>query len=83
MKLPVITRKTIKEHIEHIKKEKKSKTFKSWSNKLLKKFMEENPELTEIIIPTLESKKPDEYKKGYLAGITTLYELLRKQANKP
>jgi hypothetical protein len=35
-------------------------------------MLKENLELTEIESPTLESKKSDEYKKGYLAGITTI-----------
>lgn len=82
MKLPVITEETIKEHIEEIRNAKKSKTFKSKSNNLFKEIMEENPELTEIIIPTLESKKPEEYKKGYLAGTGTIYDILKRQANK-
>jgi len=82
MKLPTITKETIKEHTKAVKDEKKSKTLNSRSNKIFKEIMEENPELTEVVIPTLESKKSDEYKKGYLAGVTTIYNLLRKQAKK-
>ena len=82
MKLPIITEKTIKDHIKGIKTEKKSKNFKSKSNTIFKEILEENPGLTEIVIPTLESKKSDEYKKGYLAGLTTIYDLLRKEAKK-
>lgn len=82
MELPIITKKTIKEHIKAIEKTKKQKTFKPMSNKILKELTESNPELVKIIIPTLESKKSDEYKAGYLAGITTLFDILRRQANK-
>jgi hypothetical protein len=82
MKLPKITEKTIKEHLKAIKNAKRSKSFKSKSDKIFEEILKENPELTEIIIPTLESKKPEEYKKGYLAGITTIYDILRRQAKK-
>jgi len=82
MKLPIVTDETIKEHIKAIKDEKKSKTFKSKSSEIFKEIMEENPELVEVVIPILESKKSDGYKKGYLSGITTIYDLLRKQAKK-
>ena len=82
MKLPIITEETIKEHLKDVKNAKKSKTFKSKSDEIFKEILEENPELTEIVIPTLESKKPEEYKKGYLAGITTIYDILKRQANK-
>ncbi len=82
MKLPVITKETIKEHQKTIKSIKKSGTFKSRSDEIFKEIVEENPELAEIIIPTLESKKSKEYKAGYLAGVTTIYDILRKQASK-
>ncbi len=82
MKLPTITEKTIKEHKKAIKDSKKSKRFKSTSDDIFKEILEENPELTEIVIPILESEKPEEYKKGYLSGITTLYDILRRQAKK-
>ncbi len=80
--LPIITGKTIKEHLKAVEKAKKSKTFKDKSNKIFKEILEENPELSEIIISTLESKKSKAYKSGYLAGFTTIYNLLRKQAKK-
>jgi hypothetical protein len=82
MKLPKITLETIKNHEKEITKASKSKKFKSESNKIFGKIMKENPALSQIIIPTLESKKSDEYKKGYLAGFTTVYNLLRKEAKK-
>lgn len=82
MKLPIITKETIKEHLKAIKNAEKSKVFKSTSDNIFKEILEENPELVEIIIPTLKSKKSEEYKKGYLAAATTIYDLLRKQADK-
>ena len=82
MKLPTVTKETIKSHIRAVKDAKKSKTFKSKSNNIFKEIGEENPELADIIISTLESKKPEEYKKGYLAGLTTIYDILRRQAKK-
>ena len=82
MKLPVITEETIKEHLKDVEDSKKLKNFKSKSDDIFKEIMKENPELTEIVLPTLESKKPEQYKKGYLAGITTLYDILKRQANK-
>lgn len=82
MKLPIIDRNTIKNHLRNIEKTKRSKTFKSKSNKIFKEIIEKNPELAEIIIPTLKSKKSKAYKSGYLAGFTTIYDLLRKQAKK-
>lgn len=82
MELPIITKETIKKHLKAIKKAKKQKTFKSLSNKTFKEMMKSNPELADIIITTLESKKPKEFKKGYLAGITTIYDILRRQTKK-
>ncbi|MCK4647405.1 hypothetical protein KAT24_00570 [Candidatus Pacearchaeota archaeon] len=82
MKLPRISKETIKEHAEAIKVAKKSKTFKAQSNRISKEILEENPELVDIILPTLESKKSKAYKSGYLAGFTTIYDILRKQAKK-
>jgi len=82
MKLPLITKKTIKEHLRAIRDAEKSKTFKSKSNKIFEKILKENPELLDIVITTLQSKKSNEYKKGYLAGFTTLYDLLKRQAKK-
>jgi hypothetical protein len=78
MKLPKITEKTIKEHIKAVNEPK----FKSRSNKAFEIILKENPELAGMIITTLESKKSEEYKKGYLAGLTTIYDILRRQANK-
>ena len=63
--LPIVSRETIEEHTKEINKAKKSKLFKSKSNKIFNIILKENPELSEIILPTLESKKSDEYKKGY------------------
>lgn len=82
MKLPTITKETIKEHIKAVRKTKKQKTFKSVSNKIFEEILKLNPELADIIITTLESKKPKEFKKGYLAGITTIYDILRRQSKK-
>jgi len=51
-------------------------------NDIIGFILEENPEYSrEIVSAILESDKSEEYKKGYLAGITTLYDLLRKQIN--
>ncbi len=82
MEIPRITKDTIKEHLEAVKESKKSKNFKSKSNDIFSEMLKENLELTEIVSPTLESKKSDEYKKGYLAGITTIYDILRRQFKK-
>lgn len=81
-KLPIIDKNTIKEHLRNIEKTKQSEIFKSKSNEIFKEILEENPRLVEIIIPTLKSKKSKAYKSGYLAGFTTIYDLLRKQAKK-
>ncbi len=78
--LLIITKKTIEKHKKTIEKAKKSKRFKSSSDKIFEEVLTDNPELANIIIPTLESDKSDDFKSGYLAGFTTLYDLLRKQA---
>ena len=80
--LPIVSRETIEEHTKEINKAKKSKLFKSKSNKIFNIILKENPELSEIILPTLESKKSDEYKKGYLAGFTTIYDILKREIKK-
>ncbi len=83
MELPIITEEIIKEHQKAVEKTKKSKKFKSKSNKICSEMMKKNPLLAvEVILPTLESKKSDAYKKGYLAGITTIYDILKRQAKK-
>ena len=80
--IPTITKETIKAHIKAIQKAEKSKSFKSKSNKVFENMMKENPALVDIIMPTLESKKPEDYKKGYLAGITTIYDVLKRESKK-
>ena len=78
--IPIITKDVIKEHLEEVERSIKEDTFKNLSNDKMKNVLEENPDLTvEIIQPILESNKPEEYKKGYLAGIVTLLDLLKKQ----
>jgi len=79
----IITSKVIEEHIKDIKKSKENGTFKDRSNNMVRVILGENPELSlKVIQTTLESDKPEEFKKGYLAGIATLYDLLRKQGRK-
>jgi len=78
--LPLITEKTIRKHKKAIERAKKSKVFKSSSDKIFEEILIDNPELANIIIPTLESNKSNDFKSGYLAGFTTLYDILRKQA---
>ena len=74
--------KTLKKHLLDIEKSKKSKKFKEKSNKIYTRMLKENSVLCDVIIPTLESKKSKAYKSGYLAGITTIYDLLRRQSKK-
>ena len=81
--IPIITSEVIKEQIEDVEKSKENGTFKDHSNNMIKVILEENPNLSlEVIQTTLGSEKPEEYKKGYLAGIATFYDLLRKQGKK-
>ncbi len=82
MNLPTITEKTVKEHSKAIDKAKKTKNFKKKSNKIFGEILKENPSLIEVVLPTLESKRSEDYKTGYLAGITTIYDILRRQAKK-
>ena len=81
-KLPIVSKETIKEHIKEIGKSKKDKSFKSKSNEIFEEIIKENPELSKIIFPILESKKPEDYKKGYLSGATTIYDILKREAKK-
>jgi hypothetical protein len=81
--IAIITCDVINEHINDIEKSKKEGTFINLSNDIMKLIIEENPNFSlEVIQSTLESDKSEEYKKGYLAGIATLYDLLRKQGRK-
>lgn len=82
-KISIITKETIKEHIATIEKSKKSGSFKGSSNDVFSMIHTENPEFsTQVVKSMLESNKPEEFKKGYLAGVATLYDLLRKQIEK-
>jgi hypothetical protein len=81
--IPIISEETIKKHIENIKKSIEKGDFKTDSNRVIEMILKENPELAQkIILPTLESEKPEEFKKGYLAGVATIYDLLKMQVNK-
>ncbi|MAH45764.1 hypothetical protein CMI37_08030 [Candidatus Pacearchaeota archaeon] len=81
--IPVITEDTVKEHIENIEKSIEDGTFKLNSNKLLEIILKENPELVrKIISVSLESDKSEEWKAGYLAGVATLYDILKRQGSK-
>ncbi|MEK6827465.1 MAG: hypothetical protein AABX99_03205 [Nanoarchaeota archaeon] len=82
MKLLKITKKGINEQKREIQKSKKSKTFKSKSDKIFNEMVKTNPELWKIIGPTLDSKKTQDYKKGYISGITTFYDLLKRESKK-
>ncbi len=80
--LPIVTKETIEEHTKVVRKAKKSGSFKSTSDKIFEKILKENPELADVILPTLESNKSKDFKSGYLAGFTTIYDVLRRQAGK-
>jgi len=83
MSLPIITEETVKEHRKNVRKTRKEKKFKQKSNEVCEKMMLENPGLADFVLETLESKENSEqYKKGYLAGLTTVYDLLKRQAKK-
>ena len=81
-KIPKIEKNTIKEHKKEIAEARKEKEFKEKSNRIYETLLKENPELVEVFLPTLESNKSMGYKEGYLAGVTTLYSLLKKQMGK-
>jgi len=82
MKLPTIDKETVEEHLKEIEEAEKNKKFKKKSNDLFGEILKENMELTDIVIPTLESDKSEDYKAGYLAGFTTIYSVLKKQVEK-
>ncbi len=80
--LPIVSKETVKEHKKAIRKAKKSRSLKSTSDNIFEKIIKENPELAEVVLPTLESKESEDYKAGYLAGLTTIYDILRRELGK-
>ncbi len=81
--IPTISKETIEAHIKKVEQSKEDGTYQYFSDEIIKNVSEENNEyFMTVIIPCLKSDKPEDYKKGYLAGIATLYDLLKRQCGK-
>ena len=81
--IPRITKETIERHRKVVEKAKEDGSFKDYSNEIMERIFEENNDYyMEVVIACLKSDSSEDYKKGYLAGVATFFDIVNRQNDK-